>query len=309
MKTGWRCLLVVTGLVGCDGGLESTDRATTHVSALTSALAPDADTFINSMVPDNNNGTSPSIYTGVTGQGGMLRGLVRFAIPAALQGHITVSRVSLTMVTRGLSMTDMKPPRPATESLQAITVDWSEGAGFGDGPTTNTIGQACGTTGATWNQPNCAGGTDWAGGAVAAAVSATASVPMAVEATVTWDSADSGNAGLVTDVQSWIDAPAGNHGWRMTSSTGTAGDAQRFYAREAAGMGPGLTITYECNAGDTCGDQSDAGTDAPAADAGGPGTDGGGCSCALADASGRPRAGLFVVAVAAVGVGRRRRRR
>ena len=157
------------------------------MSTLTGALATEADTFINSMVPDNNNGTSPSIYTGMTGQGGMMRGLVRFAIPA-LQGQVTVSRVSLTMVTRGLSATDMVPPMPATESLQPIAVDWSEGAGFGDGQMTNTVGQACGTSGATWNQPSCAGGTDWAGGAVAGAVSATASVPAALEATVTWDS-------------------------------------------------------------------------------------------------------------------------
>ena len=158
--------------------------------------------------------------------------------------------------------------------------------------------------------PDCAGGTDWAGGAVAGAVSATASVPAALEATVTWDSADSGNAGLVADLQSWIDTPAGNHGWRITSSTETGGGAQRFYAREVAGKGPALTISYECKAGDSCDNQNDAGTDAAAADAGGPGTDGGGgCSCALADLTGRPRGVLCLLGVAAVGVAGRRRRR
>jgi len=315
VKNRLSLVLVLTALAGCDGSGDLSDPAATRVATLTGTIAPAADTFINSFAPDNNNGTSPSIFTGMNGQGGMMRGLVRFAIPTALQGHITVGRVSLTMVTRALGMTN-SPPTAATESLQPLAVDWTEGAGFGDSAQQNTVGEACGTTGATWNQPNCAGGTDWAGGAVAGAVSATASVPAALETTVSWDSMDAGNAALVADVQSWSDTPAGNHGWRITSSTETSTGAQRFYSREVTGKGPSLAITYACKAGDTCGAETDAGGTGTGGGAGsgtggGGGTgagSGGGCSCALAGATGRPLAVVYLLAIAALGLARRRQR-
>ncbi len=200
----------------------------------------DQDTFINSAAADNNDGASPSLYTGHNGMGGAMRALVRFAIPAAWQGRVTVTRAVLATVTRGTGNDETTVPTPATESLQALAAAWTEGSGFGDSSMMNTVGQACGTSGATWNQPNCAGGTPWSGGSVAATVSGVATVPATLEATVTWDSATAGNAGMLADVQSWIDSPAGNQGWRIASSTEAAGtgQAQRFYSREVAGKGP-----------------------------------------------------------------------
>jgi hypothetical protein len=241
-------ILVAASLAGC-AARDPSDPITTRVSALTPTLSPAADTFINSSSPDNNNGTSPSIYTGKNGQNGLMRGLVRFTMPPELQGRVTVSGVTLAMVTRGTGASDTTPPTPATESLQAITVAWSQGSGFGDGTTTNTVGQPCGTTGATWNQPNCAGGTPWAGGTAASTVSGTASVPATLMAVVTWDST-AGNAGMIADVQSWIDTPAPNLGWLITSSTeaATGGMAQRFFSLEG-GKGPRLMVTAACKTG------------------------------------------------------------
>ena len=60
--------------------------------AFEAVLTPNQDTFINSAVPDNNDGASPSLYTGHNGMNGAMRGLVRFPIPAAWQGHVTVTR-------------------------------------------------------------------------------------------------------------------------------------------------------------------------------------------------------------------------
>jgi len=256
--------------------------------ALVQPLAPSADTFLNSAVPDNNDGTSPSMFTGENGQGGLMRGLLRFSLPPGLQGRATVTRVTLTMTTRGTGQGDTTAPTAATESLQAVTIPWTEGSGFGDGTQMNTVGQPCGTTGATWNQPDCAGGTPWSGGAVAAAASGTTLVPAASETAVTWDSDAAGNAGMVADVQSWLDAPAGNHGWRIASSTeGTTGQAQRFYTREVPDKGPTLSVTIACKAGFS---EVDGGCTVPAADAGTPAdasqpamSGGGGCSCSFAD--------------------------
>ncbi|HSS38607.1 MAG TPA: hypothetical protein VLT58_07545, partial [Polyangia bacterium] len=157
---------------------------------------------------------------------------------------------------------------------------------------------------------NCAGGTAWSGGTVATAVSGVAAVPAALEATVTWDSATAGDAGMLADVQSWIDSPAGNQGWRIASSTeadGT-GKAQRFYSREAAGKGPTLSVTATCRAGFV---EADGGCTTATADAGPvvspPDQGGSGCSCAID----RPPAagGLGLVAAVLVGLAVAVRRR
>lgn len=316
MRPALRCLLLlgmaVAGAAGCGGdgaALEATR------SALAQALPAAADTFINSAFPDNNDGSSPSLYTGQNGMGGRMRALVRFDLPPAWQGRVTVSRVVLTMVTRGTGSGETTPPTAATASLQALTAAWQEGSGFGDATGQNTVGQACGTSGATWDQPACAGGTDWAGGAVAAAVSASAAVPASLEAAVTWDSEAAGNAGMVADVQSWIDAPPSNQGWRIASSSeGTNGQAQRFYAREAPGQGPSLAVTAACapdlaEADGACVAAGGA-RDASAPDAAAPAASGGGgCSCALAGAARGPAPSLVLLAAAALaGIARRRRR-
>jgi hypothetical protein len=254
MRIRYRLFLIAAaGVVGCSG--RNVDDATaTRTTALTSTLAAIADTFINSAFPDNNNGASPSIFTGHNGQGGMMRGLVRFVLPQNVQGRVNVSRVRLTLLTRGTGLNEDVPPTPATVSLEAVLTPWTEGVGVGNAMTMFTIGQPCNSngtaTGATWNQANCAGGTPWVGGAVVTGASGAASVPAALEAAVTWDSA-SNNDRMMTDVQSWLDDPDGNFGWRLASSTETDnfGAAQKFYSSEDPGAkGPLLVVDYTCKA-------------------------------------------------------------
>jgi len=263
MCTRSRLLLVAAvGLLGC--GRDAREPTATRTAALTSTVASDWDTFINSAFPDNNNGHSPSLFTGHNGQGGMMRALVGLrSLPREAQGRVTVNRVRLTLITRGTGLNEDIPPTPATLSLQALTIPWEEGVSIGNAMTMFTVGQPCNSngnsTGATWNQPHCAGATDWAGGAVAAAVSGTADVPAALETAVTWDSA-SGNDGMAADVQRWIDDPNSNEGWRLASSTETNnfGAAQKFYSREEpGGKGPVLIVDYTCKpafalAGNAC---------------------------------------------------------
>ncbi|HVT06115.1 MAG TPA: hypothetical protein VHO67_01590 [Polyangia bacterium] len=283
--------------------------------AFEAVLSADQDTFINSAAADNNDGASPSLYTGHNGMGGTMRALVRFAIPSDWKGSVMVTRAVLAAITRGTGNAETTVPTAATESLQAVTAAWTEGTGFGDMTMMNTVGQDCGTSGATWNQPNCAGGTPWAGGSVAATVSGVASVPAMIEATVTWDSATDGNTGMLADLQAWIDVPGANHGWRLSSSTedATSGEAQRFYSREVAGKGPTLTVTATCRAGFV---EVDGGCTAGSARPDG-GTPRGkppsdsGCSCGLAASDGRGPNGRLAAAVllmAAVSAAARRRR-
>jgi MYXO-CTERM domain-containing protein len=285
------CWLLVCGLVATGGS----------ALALDVVLPPSADTFINSAFPDNNNGGSPSVYTGENGRGGAMRVLLRFAGPAGWQGRVTITRVVLTMTTRGTGVGEATPPWPATESLQAVSVAWAEGSGFGDASMENTVGQACGTAGATWNQPNCAGGAPWSGGSVSTVVSGVATVSATSETPVTWDSAVAGNAGLLADVQAWIDSPAANRGWRLLSSTDSAAgaQAQRFYARETPAKGPTLSVTATCRAGFVEADGGCVAVD---------GQGSSGCSCTLAGRHPAARGLAAVGVLAALAVRRRRPR-
>jgi hypothetical protein len=261
------CLLCA--LAGC-GGRETNQDWVSRASALSRMLAPASDTFINSHNPDNNNGASLSIFTGLDGMGGVMRGLIRFDLPAALQGRVTVTGAQLSLTTRGLGPDDTIAGTTATESLQAVGEAWAAGNGAGNVQTMFVVGEPCGgaITGATWNQPDCgAAGAAWAGAGAsgAAAVSGQAVAPASPGPVGTWDGTAAGNAGMLADVQRWIDTPSTNHGWRINSSTEAAGQAsaQRFYASEAPVSRPALALAYDCKAGfiasgDDCVDPPDA---------------------------------------------------
>jgi hypothetical protein len=216
-----------------------------------SIASPSDDTFINAGNPGNNNGGSASIFTGTDGHDNVMRGLIRFGLPTSFQGRAIVTEVQLRLTLRALG--DGTAGAPALLSLQAITQPWTQGNGVGDVPSAFTVGEPCGgtVTGATWLQTNCALGVAWTtpGGSVATVVSGTSNTAgLSVGAPVVWDSAS--NAGMNADVQSWLDAPAGNAGWRITSDTeGSNAQAQRFFSSEAGTSVPTLTVTYACKAG------------------------------------------------------------
>jgi hypothetical protein len=217
----------------------------------TQVLAPSDDTFINSGNPANNNGASSSVFTGTDGHGGLMRGLVRFAMPAGLQGRVTVSDVQLRLTVRDFP--NGTAGTPAVETLAPLTQAWVQGNGSGEVSSTFTVGMLCGgtVTGATWNQTNCTAGTSWTtpGGTVGATPSGQADTTgIAVGSAVVWDSAS--NPRMLADAQSWIDTPASNDGWQITSSTeGAPGEAQRFFSTEAGVSAPSLTVTYACKPG------------------------------------------------------------
>jgi hypothetical protein len=222
-----------------------------RASAATRVLAPSDDTFINSASPGNNNGGSSSMFTGADGHGGAMRALIRFDLPSELQGRVTVTNVRLGLTVETLPNNTVGA---AVETLQALTQAWLQGNGVGNSPGSFTTGQACGgsISGATWNQSSCTAGINWTtpGATVAGAISGqldTSGVPAGGVAT--WDSAV--NPAMNADVQSWIDLPAGNQGWRISSNTeNITAAAQRFFASEAgSSTAPTLAVTYSCKPG------------------------------------------------------------
>lgn len=219
--------------------------------AATQVLAPSDDTFINSVNPDNNNGGSGSLFTGEDGKGGLMRALVRFPMPAGLQGRVSVTGAQLSLTAQALPFNGTT--QVAVETLAALSQPWDQGNGVRDETYGYTVGQPCGgtVTGATWNQTNCTSSIPWTapGGTVASSASGQASTAgVAAGAAVVWDS--SSNPTMTADVQRWIDSPATNNGWRILSdSEGKAAWAQRFYSTEAGSNAPSLSVSYICKAG------------------------------------------------------------
>jgi hypothetical protein len=56
---------------------------------------------------------------------------------------------------------------------------------------------------------------------------------------------------MVADVQSWIDNPGGNNGWRIEQQHegGATGQSQKFYARESSTSPPSLAVDLACKTG------------------------------------------------------------
>jgi hypothetical protein len=236
-------LATAVGLVGLLGARSA--------FAGSQVLTASDDTFINAGNPNNNNGASLSFFAGTDGHNGVMRGLVRFGLPASLRGRVTVTGVQLVLTIQALG--DGTAGTAAIQSLQALTQPWTQGNGFGTGANGFTVGQACAGSivGATWNQTNCAAGTSWStpGATVAATVSGqvdTTGIP--IGGLVTWSSATS--PGMIADVQGWIDNPTTNNGWRISSSTeGNGTQTQRFFSTESGASGPTLSIAYSCKPG------------------------------------------------------------
>lgn len=207
------------------------------------------DTFINSFHPDNNNGGDTSFFTGRSGEGGVMRGLLRCDLPAGIDERVMVTQVTLTLTTVGLGATGTSNPTAATETLRAITEAWGEGNKVGNTAMTYTVGQPCTAGEATWNARECAV-ANWTsgGGTVSGSPSASTSSPASIGASVSFTST---SGGMVTDVSNWIATPSSNNGWLVQSSTETPsnGLAQRFVSREASSGRPVLAVKYACNSG------------------------------------------------------------
>lgn len=185
-----------------------------------------------------SNGAGQHFFAGRTGQlsNSLRRGLLQFDIAGAIPAGATIQSVELT-----LSMS--KTPLGAgasTISLHPVNTDWGEGASNDLG--NEGSGTAAQAGDATWVHTFFNTGT-WSlsGGDF----SATASASLAVNAVgfYTWGS----TSAMVADVQTWLDAPASNHGWLLQGDESAASTAKRFDTREilTASLRPALRIVYD----------------------------------------------------------------
>ncbi len=203
-----------------------------NAAADTVILSASKDNTIYSESGAESNGAGDYLFAGETKDATLRRALIAFPI-ASIPSGSTIQSVSLSLYMSRTRTQDQ------AVTLHRALADWGEG-------TSNASGEegagAPATTGdATWTQrfyPS----TPWAsaGGDFAASASASISVGNATQY-YTWTS-----AGMVSDVQAWLDGSASNYGWIVRGNESTTRVAKRFNSRSHgdAARRPTLTITF-----------------------------------------------------------------
>jgi hypothetical protein len=180
-----------------------------------------------------SNGAGTAMFAGRTAQGTNYRrrALVAFDVAAYVPAGATITAAVLKL--------------SLASAATAVNLDLHRALqSWGEGTSAATGGQGTGaasTTGdATWlHRFYDTSAWNAAGGDFATTVSATVNV--SVMATYSWSSVS-----MVTDVQDWLDTPAGNAGWVVAGDEATSGSAVKLNTREVADttLRPVLELTY-----------------------------------------------------------------
>lgn len=202
------------------------------LAAETRVFAPVADTVIyfdetgGPVAAGASNALGANLSVGQDAGGVVRRSLLRFDLSSILPGSVVHSAELTLFESRSLfGNYDV--------SLHRMLTTWGEGAS--NGGSAGASGTA--TAGdATWLHSSHPG-TSWTtpGGDFVAEDSATLFVGFA-GTNYTWSS-----AGMVADVQSWVDSPAGNHGWILIGLETVNKNPKLFGSRESGTM-PALTL-------------------------------------------------------------------
>jgi hypothetical protein len=203
--------------------------------AATVTVPPAADTFLSEFSPDHNTGGHTNVAAGTVSNGTRTRALLRFDIAGHVPAGATITAVTLRLhVTRVIDGGGVN----SAFQLRRVLAPWSEGG------KTGSLGAPAGNGEPTWTHrifPD----TTWAapGGAMGADFSAAVSGSTAVAGLGTYDFAST--AGLIEDVQSWLDNPAANFGWVLLTELEQASEtARRFASREDTARTPALTVEF-----------------------------------------------------------------
>ncbi len=207
--------------------------AASAASATTVQLSANKDNTLYQQASGTlSNGAGSFFFAGNNGGGEIRRGLIAFDIQATVPHGAIISSVTLTL---HMSQTTAGPQ---SVELHRVSADWGEGTSDASG---GEGGGAPSTTNdATWIH-RFFNTVFWSapGGDFSAAPGATQSV--SDTAFYSWT-----GAGLVADVQSWLDVPAGNFGWALVGNESAGSTAKRFDSRQnaAANLRPVLTVDY-----------------------------------------------------------------
>ncbi|OHB76265.1 MAG: TIGR03118 family protein [Planctomycetes bacterium RBG_16_55_9] len=223
------CLCVLCGAVSA-ALLVVPSIARAEVASLTVV----ADTFINNSSSNNNAGRTGWFDAGTDGTGGVRRGLFRFDVSSIPAGSTITSAVMQLTVTK----VPGTGPVNSTFDLFRLLASWNEGTKGGNNGANASAGEV------TWNA-RLRGTADWttpgAKSDAVATASASTAVTSARNARYSWN-----GAGLVADVQFWVDNPSENFGWLLTSrSEGSRRSVRGFTSREGGANAGTLVVNYD----------------------------------------------------------------
>jgi hypothetical protein len=198
-------------------------------------------TLIETSGGERANGAGPVFFSGRTGQSSqsVRRALVFFDVAAALPGGAWVTSAELRLV--------LTPSNPALAdmALHRVLSPWSEGPAAASG------GSGAPTVPGDVTWIHSAYDTDfWTFPGGDFVLDPSATVAVGTGGTIVWASAP----GMVADVQTWLDAPASNHGWILIGDEGSPSTSKRFASRESPDRTwrPKLVVEYQtaCRAAD-----------------------------------------------------------
>jgi spore coat protein A len=169
---------------------------------------------------DFANGAGDHMHIGRNNATASLRrALIQFDVAASIPAGATIDAASLTLY---VSQASGEAPHPA--ALHRLLAPWAEGTSDPDGGEGG--GVLAGIGDATWSH-RVWDATMWTtpGGDFAAQPSATTMVGF-IGASAVWS-----GAGLVADVQAWLDDPASNRGWAIVTGVTSGAMTRRFDSR------------------------------------------------------------------------------
>jgi len=179
-------------------------------------------TLYESATGARSNGAGEFFFTGRTFEttNALRRGVIAFDVASSIPAGSTITNVTLT-----LSMT-MTIAGATPVGLHRMLRDWGEGASDATGP--EGMGADAAPGDATWLHTFFSGQFwDTAGGDFALAPSATQSV--GATGFYSWTS-----AGMISDVQVWLDSPSTNFGWLVLGKEDAFPTAKQFASRQHA---------------------------------------------------------------------------
>jgi hypothetical protein len=228
------------------------------VWASTITIGPSKDTTTFQDPANNSSGAGNGLFAGTNGDSSPRRALIAFDVAGNVPSGATITGAQLTLVlgqVAGMGGVG-SGVETATIELHKLSADWGEGVNQKEDPPTDGLnGQGQGAPAndgdATWNARFYSATTPtlWAtpGGDFSAAASASLSIGTDVGDGYIWGS----TAGMVSDVQSWLNTPSSNFGWIMVNTDETDVRTFRaFYSRDAATDHPQLQISFTLLRGD-----------------------------------------------------------
>jgi len=217
--------------------------APAHGAMQTVTVTATQDTSIYNGTPGSStlaDGSGDFLWLSVTAEGLVRRMLVKFDLSAIPQG-VAIRQVSLSLYeSRARDTHDV--------ALHRLLAPWGEGASNAGGAGTGAPAQPGDATwlhrfypATLWTTP---------GGDFDLTPSAVQNVGLP-NTNYVWAGAVVSPGDpvprIVQDVQSWVDAPATNHGWMLIGAEAGQQNAKRFESRDnaAAANRPRLTVVYE----------------------------------------------------------------